>query len=150
MRGAAIVEIVAIDRGNDHVRKAELAGSLRDMRWLGSVKRAGQAGLHVAKGARPRAGVAHDHEGGVSLLPALADIGASGLLAHRVQAVFAHDALGLQIARRDGRLDADPIGLAQRGLIWPMRLFGMAWSVWVNQIVDYHGHGGSGMRSFVS
>ena len=53
----------------------------------------GQAGAHVAEGAGARAGVAHDHEGGVLLRPALADIGAAGLLAHGHQAVLADDAV---------------------------------------------------------
>ena len=108
------------------MRKAELRGRLGDARRLVRIERARQAGLDVAEGAGARAGVAHDHEGGVLLLPALADIGAAGLLADGVQAVRAHDPLRLRIALRDRRLDADPVGLAQRGVSGPMRLLGMA------------------------
>ncbi len=75
--------------------KPELGRRGGDVLGLGGIERAGQSGLDVAEGAGPRAGVAHDHEGGVLFLPALADIGAAGLLAHRVQAVFAHDPLGV-------------------------------------------------------
>ena len=52
------------------------------------IERLRQPRLHVAERARPGAGVAHDHEGGVLLLPALADIGATGLLADGDELVF--------------------------------------------------------------
>src|SRR5580658_10762989 len=93
---------------------------------LGRVERAGQPGLDVAEGAGTGAGVTHDHEGGVLFLPALADIGTAGLLAYGVQAVGAHDARRLDIAGRDRSLDADPVRLAQAGLIRPVRFFRMA------------------------
>ena len=70
--------------------------------------------LHVAEGAGAGAGVAHDHEGGVVLRPALADVRAARLLADRDQAVLAHDRRRLAIDRRARRLDADPVGLARR------------------------------------
>ena len=108
------------------------AGSLR-------IERARQAGLDVAEGAGARAGVAHDHEGGVLLLPALADIRAAGLLAHGVQAVGAHDGVRLDIAGRHRRLDADPVGLLGCGGIRPMRLFRMARARVVEVEDDGHG-----------
>ena len=77
VRRPAVVEVVAVDRGDDHMREPELGRRLGDMLGLGRIERAGQAGLHVAEGAGARAGVAHDHEGRVLLLPALADIGAA-------------------------------------------------------------------------
>ena len=126
MRGPAVVEIVAIDRGDDDVGEAKLGGRLGDMRRLGAIKRARYPGLDVAEGAGARAGVAHDHERGVLLLPALADIGATGLLAYRVQAVRPHDLPRLGIARRDRRLDSDPVRLAPDRLVRPMRLFRVA------------------------
>ncbi len=76
----------------------KLGGRLRDVLGLGRIERSGQAGAHVAEGAGARAGVTHDHEGGVLLVPALADIRAAGLLAHGVQAVRAHDRLRIAIA----------------------------------------------------
>src|ERR1700685_3357128 len=93
---------------------------------LGRIERAREPGLDVAEGASPRAGVAHDHEGGVLLLPALADIRAAGLLADRMHTVLLHDLPGCVIARRDRRLDTNPVRLVQNRLIRPMRLFGMA------------------------
>jgi hypothetical protein len=104
----------------------KLGGRLRDVLGLGWIERTWQAGAHIAERAGARAGVAHDHEGGVLLVPALADIRAAGLLAHGVQAVGAHDGLRVLIALRNGRLDPDPIRLAQHGRVRPMRLFGVA------------------------
>src|SRR3712207_6931906 len=46
-----------------------------------------RSGGDVAERTGPRAGVAHDHHGGVALRPALADVRAGRLLAHRDQAV---------------------------------------------------------------
>src|SRR5712671_1702135 len=104
----------------------ELGGRLRDVLRLGWIEGAWQTGAHVAERAGARAGVAHDHEGGVLLVPALSDIRAAGLLAHGVQAVCAHDRLRVLIALRNGRLDPDPVRLAQHGRVRPMRLFGVA------------------------
>ena len=88
---AAIGEIVAVDRGHDDMVPARASRRLRHMRRLVRIERARQPGLDIAERAGARACVAHDHEGGVLLVPALADIGAAGLLADRVQAVLAHD-----------------------------------------------------------
>ena len=55
---------------------------------LGRFLRVGRQRLavaDVAEGAAPRAQVAEDHEGGRALAEALADVGAGGFLAHRVQ-----------------------------------------------------------------
>ena len=94
----AVVEVVAVDGGNHDMRQAERGGGLRHMLGLGGVERPRQARAHVTEGAGARAGVAHDHEGGVLLIPAFADIRAAGLLAHRMQSVGAHDGVGLPIA----------------------------------------------------
>jgi hypothetical protein len=112
MRGTAVRQIVAVDRRNNDMGKTEFGGGLGDMLRLGRIERARQTGLDVAEGAGPRAGVAHDHEGGVLFIPTFPDIGTAGFLTDRVQAVLAHDALGLDIARRDRRLDPDPVRLA--------------------------------------
>ena len=115
MRGAAVGKIVAIDRGDDHMGQPELGHRLGDVLRLCGIERARQPGLDVAEGAGAGAGVAHDHEGGVLLLPALADIRAAGLLADGVQAVGPHDLAGRGIAGRDRRPDPDPVRLARLG-----------------------------------
>ena len=81
MLGAAIGEIVAIDRGDHDMGEPEFEGGFRDVFRFRGIERAGHAGLDVAEGAGAGAGVAHDHEGGVLLVPALADIRAARLLA---------------------------------------------------------------------
>ncbi len=126
MGGAAVVEVVAIDRGDDDVGEAQLGGGFADMGGLGGVERPGQAGLDVAEGAGAGAGVAHDHESGVLLVPALAHIGAARLFADRDQLVGLDDGVGLGPTRRSGRLDADPVGLAGDWLVRLVRLFGVA------------------------
>ena len=141
MLRAAISEVVAVDRGDDHVLETELLHRLGDAFGLVRIERLRQAGLHVAEGAGAGAGVAHDHEGGVLLLPALADIGAARLLADRHELVLAHDPVGLGPFGRAGRLDADPVGLALlNGLIGPMRLFRMAGALILVQQVENDGH----------
>ena len=91
MRRTAVGQVVAIDRGDHHVGEAELGHRLADMLGLGRIERARQPGPHVAERAGTGAGVAHDHEGGVLLLPALADVGAARLLADGHETVLAHD-----------------------------------------------------------
>ena len=71
--------------------EAELLDRIGDVLGLVRVERARHAGVDVAEGAGAGAGVAHDHEGGVLLLPALADIGAARFLADRDELVLAHD-----------------------------------------------------------
>ncbi len=108
------------------MRKGEHRDRLRHAGGLVGVEGAGQAGPHVAECARARAGVAHDHEGGVLLVPALPDIGTARFLAYRVQLMRPHDVAGRRIAARNRRPDPDPVGLLQSRRIGPMRLFGMA------------------------
>ena len=118
--------------------KPELGGRFADMRGLVGIERAGQSGLDVAERAGARAGVAHDHEGGVLFLPALADIRAAGLLAHGDEAVVAHDLLRGEIARRHRRLDADPVRFLLQRRIRPVRLFRMARARAVDVVDDGH------------
>ena len=98
MLGAAVGEIVAVDRSDHDMGKPKLEGGFRDMLRLGRIERAGHAGLDVAEGAGAGAGIAHDHEGGVLLVPAFADIRAARLLAYRDEAVFLDDVAGIGIA----------------------------------------------------
>ena len=125
MLGAAVGEIVAVDRGDDHMCKPELEGGLRDVFRLVGIERARHARLDVAERAGPGAGVAHDHEGGVLLVPALADVRAARLLADRDEAVFLHDVAGIGIAARGRRAHADPVRLRRRQRIRPVHLFGV-------------------------
>ena len=82
--------------------EAKPGDRVTDARGLVLVERAGQSGAHIAEGAGAGAGVAHDHEGGVALVPALADIGTARLLADGRELEFAHQAQGLGEHRRAG------------------------------------------------
>jgi len=97
----------------------------RHVLGLGHIERAGKAGLDVAEGAGPRAGVAHDHEGRVLLVPALADIGATRLLAHGHEVVLADDVAGVGITARVRRADPNPVRLGRRQRVRPVHLFGV-------------------------
>src|SRR5260370_25777426 len=128
-----------IVRRDDAVAQAELPHRFGDVPGLGPIERPGQAGLDVAERAGARAGIAHDHEGGVLLLRALADVGTAGFLAHRMQRVGADDAARLGEAGRARRLDPDPRGLAQYRRFRPMRLFRMARPGRLDRVED-NGH----------
>src|SRR4029077_2145679 len=147
MRRSAVIEIVTIDRGHDDVRKAELRCRFGHVYGFGRVERPGQPGLDVAERASPRARVAHDHERGVLFVPTLADIRATGLFAHGVQAVGAHDPLRLEITGRDRRFDANPIGLGWHRLIGPMRLFWMTRATRFSNAIDQYSHSGNRFRA---
>ncbi len=122
----AVVEIVAVDRGHDDMLKAKLGDGVADALGLVLVERAGQPRAHVAKGAGARAGVAHDHEGRVPLVPALADVGAARLLADGRELEFANQAHGLGEYGRAGSAHPDPGRLAGDGLVRPVRLLRVA------------------------
>src|ERR1700683_367774 len=126
MRGPAVVKVVAVDRGDNHMRQSELKSRLGDVLRLGRIEGARKRGLDVAERASAGAGIAHDHEGGVLFLPAFADVRAGRLLANGVESVGAHDVSRLDIAARNRRLDPDPIGLASARLVRPMNFLRMA------------------------
>ena len=117
MRGAAVFKIVAIDRGHDDMVEAERRHGGPHPRRLGGIEMVGTPGLDVAEGASPGAGVAHDHDGGVPLRPALADIGTGGLRADGVETVFAEDCVCCVESPGIRRPDAKPGRLrkARRG-----------------------------------
>ena len=122
----AIGKVVAVDRGDDDMAEAHLLDRMGDAGRLTRVECRRNAGGDVTEGAGTRADLAHDHEGGVLLVPALADIGAAGLLAHRHQFVRTHDLARFRIALGYRRLDANPVGLTQHFLVRPMGLLGVA------------------------
>jgi hypothetical protein len=90
LRRAAVGQIVAVDRGDDDMLEAELGRRGRDMLGLERIDRARHAGLDVAEGAGPGAGVAEDHHRRVLLGPAFADVRAGRFLAHRREVELAH------------------------------------------------------------
>src|ERR1700733_13324576 len=93
---------------------------------LSDVQRTRHSGLDVAERARPGTGVAHDHEGGVLLVPALADVRTTRLLANRDEAVFLDDVAGVGIAARGRGSNTDPVRLRWRQRVRPVHLFRVA------------------------
>src|SRR4029079_12454929 len=109
MLRSAVREIIAVDRGDHDMGESEFRSCFCDAYRFVGIERAGKTGFDIAERAGARASVPHDHEGRVFLFPALADVWTSAFLAHGVQSVFAHNLLGGEVARRDGRLDANPV-----------------------------------------
>ena len=70
------------------------------------------AGVDQAEPAGPGAAVAVDHEGGGAVRPALVDVGAAGLLAHRDQVEVAQAVLEAEVLLAHAGLDPQPLGLA--------------------------------------
>ena len=113
--GAAVAQVVAVDRGDDDVLQLECRDRLGQVGRLVHVQRIRAAVADVAERAAPGALVTHDHEGRGALAEAFADVRAARLLADGVQLVLAQDLLDLVEARgRAAGLDADPVGLLQR------------------------------------
>ena len=115
-RGALVGQVVAVDGGDDGVAQAHARDRARDARGLERVVPGRLAGLDVAEAAAARARVAEDHERGGAALPALADVGAGGLLADGVQVLRA-DQLGqlaVALPAGGGHLEPGRLALAQR------------------------------------
>ena len=91
--GALVGQVVAGDAGDGGVPQPHRAHRLGDAARLVAVEGRGLAGVDLAEVAAAGALLAADEERGLAVLPALVDVGAAGLLAHRVQA------LGLAPAR---------------------------------------------------
>ncbi len=122
MLGATVGEVVAVNGGDDDVGEAIWRTALAT--FAGS-SRSSAFGLPVATLQKAQARVqilTHDHEGRVLLVPALADIRATGFLAPS-PVVGANELAGLVIALGGRRLDADPFRLAQNLGIGLVRLF---------------------------
>ena len=113
---AAVRHVVAVHRREHDVPDAPLRDRLGGVRRLRRIqRRGGLARVHRAEAAPARARVAHDHDGrraGVAV-PALAQVGAHRLLAHRGQPQTAHVRGDLRVLVPGGRALAQPWGLRQ-------------------------------------
>ena len=115
--GAAVGQVVAGDAGDGGVAQPHRPHRLGDPARLVAVQRLGLAGVDLAEVAAPGALVAADEERRLAVLPALEDVGAAGLLAHRVQALGLHQVLERVVLRTHPRPGLDPLRLAlDRGL----------------------------------
>src|SRR5699024_5068911 len=105
-------EVVTGHSGDGRVAKTHLLDGLRDLEGLHRVHGHRLAGGDVAEVAAPGAGVTADEEGRLAILPALEDVGAAGLLAHRVQALTVHPLLHRGVLRAHHGAGLDPFRFA--------------------------------------
>ena len=106
--GALVGQVVAADTGDRRVPQAHLLHRLRHPERLAGVEVSGLAGVDLAEVAAAGALVAADQEGGLAVLPALEDVGATGFLADRVQALALHQLLQVAILRAHPGGGLDP------------------------------------------
>ena len=116
----------------------ELGRGERNPSRLRRIERAGQARFHVAECTGARAGIAHDHEGRVLLLPALADVRTARLFAHGMQPMPADDLARLDIALRERGLHSDPGRFFRCRQVGAVDLLGVAGAI---EAVEHDDHG---------
>ena len=113
--GPAVRQVVAGNAGDHDVVQAHGGNGLSDTARLVVVEPRGLAGLNGTEPAGPRADVARDHHRRHALVPALPDVWADGLGAHRVE-VQARDVateVVVVVARRHAGVD--PVGVPAEG-----------------------------------
>src|SRR5690349_411398 len=82
---ATVGHVVAGDAGDRGVAQLHLLDGLRDAARLVTIDRVGLAGVDLAEVAATRALLPADEERGLAVLPALEDVGTTGLLTDRVE-----------------------------------------------------------------
>lgn len=122
MAGAAVRQIIPVHGGDYHMFQPQSGHGLGQMFRLGRIDRVGPAAGDIAEGAGSGADLSQDHEGGGAVLPAVADIGAGGLLADSVQLQFAHGAADGGGFRRQRCAHLQPFGLARHRQSLPAHL----------------------------
>ena len=110
--GAAIDQIITIDRRDDDMFEPQRRRRFGNMCGFEKIDWPRHPGLDVAKGTGARAGIAQDHHRGVLLAPAFADVGARRFLADGVELQPPHQRAGFGKAHRGRRSHPQPIGLA--------------------------------------
>ncbi len=108
--GAAVRQLVAVHARHDRVAERHLGDRLTDAPRLVGVHAARPPGLHGAEAARPRAGVAEDHERRGASAPALRHVRAVRFFADRVQLFAAHEAPQVLVGRPGRQADLEPRG----------------------------------------
>ena len=102
--GAAVIQIVAIHRRDDHMPQAEVADGFGQIVRLVRVEQVRSAGCDIAKRAFTRADAAQDHHRGVTLRPAFTDIGTRRLFAHGIELKTTHQFARVVITREKSAL----------------------------------------------
>jgi hypothetical protein len=109
---AAVVELVAVDAGDDDVIEAHQADGVAHTAGFVEVEGGGASGGDVAEAAASGADVAEDHEGGGTGVPAFAHVGALGGLADGVELVGVDQVEEAGKALTGGHFHLQPGGLA--------------------------------------
>ncbi len=110
--GAAVAQVVAVNRGDDDVTQVHgFDGFCKVFRLVG-VEHIRTAVSHVAERAAAGADVAHNHEGRRAFAEAFADVGAGGFLANGVHLLFAQNVFDFKEFAR-WEFGAYPFGLFQ-------------------------------------
>src|SRR4029077_20025512 len=91
--GAAVLQVVAVDRRDDRVLEPELGHRIRHAKGFSEVKLNRPARRHRAEATGARAHVAEDHERRGAPVPAIEDVGAARLFADGVEAASLDDLL---------------------------------------------------------
>ena len=112
--GAAVGQVVARHASDDRVLEAERAHRLGHPGRLVRVAGLGSAGVDQAEAAGPGAALAEDHERGGAVGPALVDVRAARLLAHRVQLEAAGQDLEVPVPRAEPGPHLHPLGTTER------------------------------------
>ena len=108
--GTTVGQLVAVHARDDRVTERHLGDGLADALRLRRIHDARSPGLHRAESARPRAGVAEDHERRGAGAPALGHVRAMRFLADRVQLLAAHEAPQVLVRRSRREADLEPVG----------------------------------------
>ena len=112
-RRAAVLAVIAVDRGDHGVLQIHRLDRLGHALRLQPIQRRGPAALDIAEAAGARAHIAEHQKGGRARAPAFAHIGAHRFFADGVQRLGAHQALQPLIRLARWRSHLDPIWAAQ-------------------------------------
>jgi hypothetical protein len=107
----AVVEVVAVDGGDDRVLQPHPIDRFRDAAWFIDVERRRPPVRDGAVRTGARADVTQDHEGRCAVMPALADVRAMRVLAHGVELQVLHDPLEPEVVLRPRGSDFQPLRL---------------------------------------
>ena len=113
--GSLVLEVVTADRGDGGIAQSHLLDGFGDAAGLVPVVFLRLGRFDLAEVAPTSAVVTADEEGGLAILPALEDVGATSLLAHRVKITVDHSASHVTVLRAHRGPGADPAGFVLDG-----------------------------------
>ncbi len=112
MSGSAIEQIIPSDGGDHGVLQSEGFDDPSYTGWFIFVHRRWRSGRNGAEAAVAGANIPQDHEGGCALPPALAQVGAAGFTANRIQAVIPDQPVEVYEGFSLGEAGFQPVGFS--------------------------------------